>query len=40
MWHDTAKPEGLALTFLVTAYAVSVEHVEAQRDSPTAEHRK
>jgi hypothetical protein len=40
MWHDTAKPEGLALTLLVTADAVSVEHVETQRNSPTIEHPK
>ena len=40
MWHDTAKPEGLTLTLLLTAYAISVEYVEAQRGSPMAEHPK
>jgi hypothetical protein len=38
MWHDTVKPEGLTLTRLFTAHAVAVEHVKAQRGSPTAEH--
>jgi hypothetical protein len=40
MWHDTAKPEGLALTLLFRAHAVSVECIEAQRGSPMAEHPK
>ncbi len=39
MWHDTARPERLALIFLATAHA-SVERVEVQRGSPTAEHPK
>jgi len=40
MWHDTAKLEGLALTLPFNEHAVYVEHVEAQRDSPTDEHPK
>jgi hypothetical protein len=32
MWHGTARPERFALIFLSTGHAVSIEHVEAERE--------